>query len=146
MSNQNQNQKQDLSCIVCRYCKKTGHYKQACPKLMDKPPRDMNSRQTDHTRLLHRNGNSNMNNNSNRNDNSTGNDNSYSNRNHRPRAPPPVIIKEPEVDDFPVLGSGSKSTLVQWGGAKSFVDIAKTKPVKDETIDPDSDKVILEIL
>lgn len=140
----NQNHKQDLSCIVCRYCKKTGHYKQACPKLVDKPPRDMNSRQTDHTRLLHRNNNSDRNNNSNRNGHFTGNNNS--NRNHRPRAPPPVTITEPAVDDFPMLGSGSKATLVQWGGAKSFVDIAKTEPGKDEMIEPDLDEVRWEIL
>jgi hypothetical protein len=113
-------QQQDLSHVICRYCKQTGHYKQKCPKLTNKPPRDNQSRQFNHDRLLRPN-------------------------HHIKPACEKIIITEPVTDEFPALCEATVQPSPSiWG--KSFVDIAKTRDIDIKELEKDPDEVIFEIL
>lgn len=120
---------QDLSQVICRYCKQPGHYKQKCPKLTDKPPRDNQSRQSDHSRLLRPGDNK--------------------KRQDITKSRDKIVIIEPIkdlVDEFPALCVSVLPSPPGWAGAKSFVDIAKTKVGDTKKQESDPNEFKLELL
>lgn len=114
----------DASNVICRYCKKEGHFKQHCPKLANKNKNTSQRRHETHTRVLYKN----------------------HNQPHKQLIPSaqnePVIITEPEVDEFPALGSSTQSNST-WGG-KSFIDVLKTE--KEQEVKEDPNELKLETL
>ena len=117
----------NASNVICRYCKKEGHFKQQCPKLANKNNNTSQRRHETHARVLYKN----------------------HNQPHKQLIPSaqnePVIITEPKVDEFPALGSStqSNSTNSTWGG-KSFIDVLKTE--KEQEVKEDPDELKLETL
>jgi hypothetical protein len=113
---------------VCRYCKAPGHYKNKCPKLASRNNNFNQQQQSTESNKPVQQQRIDYNNHEKR------------QNNYRPRlmgAHPnnkhftkPVVIIEPEVDQFPSLGMKVISVPVKWGG-KSFTDIVKTEQVVD---------------